>query len=166
MPITTRRLSSQEDEEWCARLMSTSEPWVTLGRNYDAALAVVRDPSAETYVAEVRGERVGFVILALSGVLNGYLRTIAVAPSHRDQGIGAQLMAFAEGKIFEGSPNAFLCVTSFNERARAFYERLGYEYVGELTDFFVRGVSELLYRKTRGSWAEFQARAGQRTDEE
>jgi ribosomal protein S18 acetylase RimI-like enzyme len=64
-------------------------------------------------------------------------------------------MAFAEARIFAGSPNAFLCVTSFNDRARALYERLGYRYVGELSDFFVRGVSELLYRKTRGSWTEF-----------
>jgi RimJ/RimL family protein N-acetyltransferase len=46
-------------------------------------------------------------------------------------------------------------VTSFNHRARALYERLGYEYVGELSDFFVRGVSELLYRKTRGPWSDF-----------
>ena len=139
---------------------------MTLGRHYDAALAVVRDSNAAIYVADADGQRVGFVILALSGVLNGYIRSIAVAPSYRDQGIGTQLMAVAEAKIFEGSPNAFLCVTSVNERARAFYERLGYEYIGELTDFFVRGIAELLYRKTRGSWAEFRARAGQRTDEE
>jgi [ribosomal protein S18]-alanine N-acetyltransferase len=150
-----RPLGSPEDEAWCARVMSTSEPWITLGRDYSTALAVVRDPAATTFVGVVDGERVGFVVLALSGVLNGYIRSIAVAPGHRGEGIGTQLMAFAESRIFEGSPNAFLCVTSFNERARAFYERLGYQYVGELADFFVRGVSELLYRKTRGSWTEF-----------
>jgi ribosomal protein S18 acetylase RimI-like enzyme len=164
--IATRGVESRDDEEWCATLMSTSEPWITLGRDYNAALAVVRDPSGEIYLAELDGERVGFVILALSGLLNGYIRSIAVAATHRDRGIGAQIMRFAESRIFEGSPNAFLCVTSFNERARAFYERLGYRYVGELTNFFVPGVSELLYRKTLGSWSEFRAEREQRTAEE
>src|SRR5262249_30413343 len=97
--ITARRLSSREDQEWCATLMSTSEPWITLGRDYDAALSVVRDPSAEIYVAELGGERVGFVILALSGLLNGYIRSIAVAAAYRDQGIGSQIMAVAESRI-------------------------------------------------------------------
>ena len=153
--ISARRLASPDDEDWCARLMSTSEPWLTLGRDYDDSLPVLRDPNTEVYVAEEAGARVGFVILSLSGVLNGYVRTVAIAPSHRGRGIGSQLMTIAEARIFEGSPNAFISVTSFNHRARALYERLGYQYVGELSDFFVPGVSELLYRKTRGTWSDF-----------
>jgi [ribosomal protein S18]-alanine N-acetyltransferase len=155
LSITARRLASPDDEDWCARLMSTSEPWLTLGRDYDDSLAALRGSNTEVYIAEQAGQRVGFVILSLSGVLNGYIRTVAIAPSHRDRGIGSQLMAIAEARIFEGSPNAFLSVTSFNHRARALYERLGYQYVGELPDFFVRGASELLYRKTLGAWSEF-----------
>lgn len=41
----------------------------------------------------------------------------------------------------------FLCVSSFNPRARALYERLGYELIGELKDFVIDGASELLMRK-------------------
>jgi ribosomal protein S18 acetylase RimI-like enzyme len=139
--------------------MSTSEPWLSLGRDFGASLAVVRDQSAEAFVAEEDGRFAGFIILSLVGVLNGYIRTIVVDPSQRGRGVGSQLIAFAESRIFAGSPNAFLCVTSFNDRARVLYERLGYQYVGELSDFFVRGVSELLYRKTRGSWSEFRREA-------
>jgi ribosomal-protein-alanine N-acetyltransferase len=153
--ISVRRLASREDEERCARLMSTSEPWMTLGRDYEASLVVVRDPLAEAYLAEDGGQFVGFVLLSLHGVLNGYIRSLCVAHTHRSRGVGAQLMEFAEARIFQGSPNAFLCVTSFNDRARAFYERLGYQYVGELSNFMVAGVSELVYRKTRGPWFEF-----------
>jgi RimJ/RimL family protein N-acetyltransferase len=39
-------------------------------------------------------------------------------------------------------------VSSFNERARALYTRLGYETVGELRDYIVRGHSEWLLRKS------------------
>src|SRR5215510_303298 len=41
-------------------------------------------------------------------------------------------------------------MSSFNDRARAFYLRLGFEVVGEIQDFFVAGHSEWMLRKTRG----------------
>jgi ribosomal protein S18 acetylase RimI-like enzyme len=59
-------------------------------------------------------------------------------------------MAFAEERIFQEVPNVFLCVSSFNQEAQRFYARLGYEQVGELKDYVVRGHSEFLMRKTIG----------------
>ncbi len=41
----------------------------------------------------------------------------------------------------------FLCVSSFNGRARALYERHGYRTVGELADYVVDGLSEILMVK-------------------
>ena len=101
----------------------------------------------------------GFVILALRGPFSGYIQTVCVAPERRGRGIGTRLVAFAEERIASESPNVFLCVSSFNQDARRLYERLGYEYVGELRDYLVRGASELLYRKSRGPWAEFTSPA-------
>jgi len=65
-------------------------------------------------------------------------------------------MRFAEERIFRESPNVFLCVSSFNPRAKALYERLGYEAVGELNDYIVRGHSEHIFRKTIGPIREFR----------
>ena len=48
-----------------------------------------------------------------------------------------------------------MCVSSFNLGARRLYERLGYKVVGELSDYIVRGHSELLLRKTTGPLAGF-----------
>ena len=135
--------------------MAASEPWVTLRRSYAASLAIIRDPSREVYVAMDDGALAGFLVLCLVGPFTGYIQTVAVAPEQRGKGLGARLIAFAEARIAEVSPNVFLCVSSFNPRARALYERLGYEYIGELRDYLVRGHSELLYRKTRGPWAGF-----------
>jgi ribosomal protein S18 acetylase RimI-like enzyme len=50
----------------------------------------------------------------------------------------------------------FLCVSSFNERAQKLYQRLGYERVGELPDYVVKGYSEILMRKTRGPIFDFK----------
>ena len=128
-------------------MMSSSEPWITLGRGFDKCLDAVRHPEREVYVDdEVRG----FIILNMKGPFAGYIQTICVAPDARSAGLGTELIAFAEERIFRETPNVFLCVSSFNTRARALYERLGYELVGEIPDYIIRGASEVLLRKTRG----------------
>ena len=48
-------------------------------------------------------------------------------------------MVFAEQRIWRDHQNVFLCVSSFNHAARRFYQRLGYQQVGELSDFLVSG---------------------------
>lgn len=153
-----RRLSTDAEAARCAQLMATSEPWLTLGRNYDVALALLRDPSRESYVALLDGEVAGFVILLMTGALVGYIQTVCVAPEHRGHGLGTRLVAFAEERIFRDSPNVFLCVSSFNPRARDLYLRLGYREVGELADFIVPGHSEILLRKTLGPLQGFRPR--------
>jgi len=85
-----------------------------------------------------------------AGPLRGYIQIVCVDPSVRSSGLGSRLVAFAEARIFRDSPNVFLCVSSFNPRARALYERLGYETIGEIRDFLLRGHSEVLMRKTIG----------------
>ncbi len=144
--------------------MAGSEPWITLRRGYDRALKAVSDPAKEVYVAWVKDSPAGFIILSLTGPFIGYLQTIAVTAERRNGGIGRKLIAFAEERIFRQSPNVFLCVSSFNGAAQRLYERLGYQRVGEFKDYVVRGHSEFLLRKTRGSILEFEA--GVREEEE
>jgi len=146
------------DAEWSARLMSESEPWVTLGRTFTESLSILRDPTREVHLA-VRGERrLGFVILVMGGALVGYIQTVCVAPEARGQGLGTRLVAFAEERIFRESPNVFMCVSSFNDGARRLYERLGYEVVGTLTGYLVPEHDEILLRKSRGPWRGFVKR--------
>ena len=52
--------------------------------------------------------------------------------------------------------NVFICVSSFNPRARNLYESVGYEVVGELKDYIVAGHSEILLRKTIGPLVGFK----------
>lgn len=139
------------DAEACARIMNTTEPWITLGRDYARCLAVVQLPTQEAWVAVDPDDRVaGFVLLVMQGAFVGYIRSIAVREDVRSHGVGSALLTFAERRIHRESPNVFLCVSSFNVRARALYERYGFEVVGELRDFVVRGHSEWLMRKTIG----------------
>lgn len=76
-------------------------------------------------------------------------------PAGQGKGTGRELIAFAEVRIAKVSPAVFMCVSSFNPRARALYERLGYEYVGELKAYVATGYSENLLWKRSKSWNEF-----------
>lgn len=62
-------------------------------------------------------------------------------------------------------PNVFLCVSSFNHRARAFPLRQGYTVVGELRDYLVAGHSEWLLRRTRGPLTGYRPGAGGTTQD-
>ena len=146
------------DREACARMMSESEPWITLQRAYDRCTTIVNDPARELYVARSEQRVVGFILLTMKGQFPGYITTICVHATARSAGIGTQLVAFAEQRIHRESPNVFLCVSSFNTGAQRLYERLGFEYVGALKDFIVDGHDELLYRKTIGPWNTFTPR--------
>jgi len=142
------RTASHDDREWAARLMARSEPWITLGRTLETCRLVCHNPDYLVFTG-VRGEtRCGFVLLHARGVVGSpYLATIAVDEPFRSQGIGAELIAFAEDYFRGHARHMFLCVSSFNPRARALYERLGYRQVGELPDYLIDGASELLMHK-------------------
>jgi ribosomal protein S18 acetylase RimI-like enzyme len=155
--LEIRRLAGRAEAELCARLMAGSEPWITLGRDEAACLALMQHPDREQYVALEAGALAGLLVLSMRGALTGYIQSVCVAPAARGRGVGTALVRFAEARIFQESPNVLLCVSSFNDGARRLYERLGYAYVGELTDYIVRGHSELLYRKTVGPLGAFQA---------
>ena len=144
------RKGREEDQEWCARLMATSEPWITLGQDLELCRQKVARAGTELFVAEdgAGRELAGFILLVPYGFAGSpYINSIAVASEARGRGVGADMLRFAE-EHFAGRQHLFLLVSSFNARAQAFYRRERYEYVGELKDYIVPGHSELIFRKT------------------
>jgi ribosomal protein S18 acetylase RimI-like enzyme len=155
-----RRIQGQGEAEECARLMSGTEPWITLRRRYEQSLKVMTDPVLEIYGAFAEGNLVGFVVIDMRGSFVGYVKSLAVQPDWRNRGVGTRLMKFAEERIFPEVPNVFICVSSFNRDARRLYERLGYEVIGDLKEWVVPGHDETLLRKTRGPLSTFREGSG------
>lgn len=128
--------------------MSSSEPWITLGRTLEGCRRVCHNPESVVSVAVADGRRAGFTILQPRGVIGSpYLATIAVAPDYRGRGVGTRLIQQVEDTCRRGARHLFLCVSSFNPRAKALYERLGFRQVGELPDYLIDGASEFLMHK-------------------
>lgn len=155
-----QQLNRDHEFSECAEFMAASEPWVTLRVSRDTALAALSDPAKEVYAVRDGKGVAGFVVVDMRGLVRGYVQILCVRPDCRRQGIGAMLLRWAEERIFRESPNAFICVSSFNPGARRLYESLGFELVGTLREFVVSGHDEILLRKTRGSWAAFREKIG------
>jgi len=155
MTVTIEPARDTADREACARMMCETDPWITLGRSYERCLTAVSDPARELHVARDGQQVAGFILLIMKGQFPGYIASVCVAASARGSGLGTALVAFAEERIHRESPNVFLCVSSFNTRARRLYERLGFEFVGTLKSYIVDGHDELLYRKTIGPLSTF-----------
>jgi ribosomal protein S18 acetylase RimI-like enzyme len=154
MPAVVIRRGARDDARWAADLMASSDPWVILGRGFDACFAACTSSLDVLEVAETEGERCGFVLVRPAGVAGApYIVSIAVAPAFRSLGIGAQLLEHVERAYRGRSRHLFLCVSSFNPHARRFYERHGFEAVGTLKAFLIEGADEILMHKRLASGA-------------
>lgn len=154
--LEIRKPGSEEEINACSLLMSRTDPWLTLGRTYEDCRKLFTDPQKEVFVAVESGCLAGFLVLDINGPFKGYIQSVCVVPSRQGTGLGSSLIGFAEELIFRISPNAFICVSDFNPRAKALYLRLGYKVVGELPDLIIPGNSEILMRKTTGPISSFR----------
>ena len=140
--------ATSEERDWSAELFSTSEPWKTLCITYESLSATCHDPEYFVYIAHIEAKPCGVIILDPRGLAGApYIKSVGVAESYRDRGIGAALVSFAEELFKQKSRHLFLCVSSFNGKARTFYERLGYGVIGKLEDHIIEGESEILMYK-------------------
>ncbi|MBN9663411.1 MAG: GNAT family N-acetyltransferase [Acidobacteria bacterium] len=147
MAVLTIDLARDADLAWCAHLMSTSEPWLTLGRGFETCLARCRGPEFVVLMARRGEERQGFLLLHPTGVAGSpYIAAIATSETARGQGVGSALLDAAEHWI-PAARHIFLCVSSFNDRARKLYERRGFLQAGEFPDYVIEGASEILMHK-------------------
>lgn len=141
----------------CAAMMAVSEPWLTLDMDYSYCLKAFDGTCKEVYVTMDESRIAGFVILQVCGSFKGYIQTLFVNNEWRGKGIGKKILQFCEQRVLQISPNLFICVSSFNERAIKLYKEFGFEHVGMLRNFVKEGFDELLMRKTFGPVAGYTA---------
>ena len=139
----------------CARLMSLSEPWITLKRTEVDVIKMIEDEASESYLAICQKKIIGFAIIKMRGAFVGYIQSIVIATQYRRRGVGKKFIEYLERRILSEQPNVFICVSSFNLEAKRLYERLGYEAIGVLRDYIVSGHDEILMRKSVSPLSEY-----------
>jgi ribosomal protein S18 acetylase RimI-like enzyme len=99
-------------------------------RGRDDRTARMLAGTTETASAWHGDELVGFARIITDDVTNGYIATVAVAPSWQDRGLGTRLMH----ALMDGREDLKL-ILEVRPGVEAFYERLGFE---RATSLFVR----------------------------
>ena len=102
-------------------------------------------------VARERRAIVGLAWVVPSRALDrsAYLRLLLVAEGSQSKGVGAKLLREGERRARRlECRHMVLLVTTTNRRARSFYKRQGYRYVGGLPAFVRPKIGESLYVRT------------------
>ncbi len=140
------------DRDRVVQLLAESDPWKTLGyraRDWDRIFCPIPQ-GRDAYVADVDGRVAGIAIVKQKFLLGDYLELLGVAGWARKQGIGTRLLSHVEQLVFGRTKNLFACVSDFNQSARDFYKKQGYQEIGPMPNFLIPGSAEILLRKTAG----------------
>jgi len=148
MEKTDIHLANEQEKDLAAHFLATSEPWLTLRISEEQCRKNCHNPEFLLFIA-CRNERpAGIILLDPHGIAGSpYIKSIAVYAEFRGEGIGTMLLSFAEDIFRTEAKHFFICVSSFNKRARKLYERCGFQAVGEFRDFIIDGASEILMHK-------------------
>jgi ribosomal protein S18 acetylase RimI-like enzyme len=146
---TVRLVNDMSHAATLGHLLASIDPWRAQGRTADEmTLRFAReDPSAGRF-AIVREEVViGAVIVRYPFLRGAYLETLGLSETTRGLGIGRSIVDWMAREIDGEAGNLWLCVTDWNEAARGFYRRLGFDEIAPLPDLSVQGMTEIFMRK-------------------
>ncbi len=138
----------------CVNILQNSELGSVYFSDFKKAFDLLLHASAQRELFAALDDNedcLGFVYFMPKGVLGSYpyLHLIAVKEEYRNLGIGKQLIKyFEENSSDYSSAKYFLTVDDFNPQACKLYESLGYQRVGELKDFYKKGITSYIMMKT------------------
>ena len=107
----------------------------------------IDDVETMVLVATVDGQIAGFAIMRF-GDLDAHLHLLAIDPYFRRSGIATELVDWLEASCrTAGMRQVRLEVRLKNHPAHRFYERLGYEMVGRIPDYYDQAETALVFAK-------------------
>ena len=113
---------------------------------------IIHRRNSATWVAEQNNTVAGFAVVDFTAEVEGtiaYIQTIEVAPAHRKQGIGAELLRRVEDSSrAAGASVLWLHVDTRNEDAIRLYSAHGFQPEGRQEHYYARGLAAEIYVKS------------------
>ena len=146
------RPMTAEDRAAVIELLAGSDPWKRLGyqaNDWDSYF-VPLPQGRDSYVVDQNGRVAGIAVVRQKFLLGDYVELLGVADWAKGKGLGKHLLTHIEAAVFARAKNLFACVSDFNDQARIFYKKQGYQEIGPMPDLLIPGSAEILLRKTGG----------------
>ncbi len=125
-------------------------PWSVLGYPAERLVGWLQrqEPTMRKFEILANAKLAGVIVIQEPFLYGPYLKLIAVLPAFQGQRLGLRLLQWmeAQARLMEAR-QLWLCVSTFNMRARAFYGRFGFEAVAVLDKLGSDASDELLMRK-------------------
>jgi ribosomal protein S18 acetylase RimI-like enzyme len=139
-----------ENVELLGKALAAIPPWSIIGWSAEhLSRAFQRElPSVRRFEVLSGGELAGIVTIQDPFLHGPYLQLLAILPSFQGRNLGLHILQWMESEARIGKARQlWLCVSTFNDRARAFYELFGFEAVTVLEKLASSASDELLMRK-------------------
>ncbi len=139
-----------ESAQKLGEALAAIPPWSVIGWPPERMVRGLKREQASVKRFEVlAGEKLAGIITIQDPFLHGpYLQLLAVLPEFQGQNLGLRLLQWMESEARSAEARQlWLCVSTFNGRARDFYERFGFEAVTVLEKLATDASDEVFMRK-------------------
>lgn len=146
---TLRPLTMASAEKLGAAL-AAMPPWSVLGWPADRMILGLQRqlPSVLRFEVIASGHLAGIITIQHPFLHGPYLQLLAILPEFQGHHLGFSLLQWMEAEARRiQSRQLWVCVSTFNTRARAFYERFGFAPVTVLEKLLTDTTDELFMRK-------------------
>lgn len=144
-------LSSLRDgeAEMLGAAFAAMDPWKAYGFPAEnlARFFAASEPDARRWAIRVDDRLAGAVVIRAPWLHGPYLQFLGLLPGDEGQGLGRLVLDWMAREGQGRVRNLWLCVSEINGRARAFYEREGFERVALFDALVADGMDEILMRK-------------------
>jgi ribosomal protein S18 acetylase RimI-like enzyme len=130
--------------------LAAMPPWSVAGwpagsltRSFERPL-----PAMHRFEIAAGGELAGMAAIQHPFLHGPYLQLLAILPGFQGRNLGLRVLKWMEAQArLEEARQLWLCVSTFNTRAQAFYERFGFEAVAVLDKLASDHADEIFMRK-------------------
>lgn len=147
--VTLRPLTAGSAGRLGSELAAIS-PWSVIGYPADRLTRALQSqqPSMKRFEVLAGGGLAGVITIQDPFLHGPYLQLLAILPVFQGQRLGLRLLQWMELEARRAElRQLWLCVSTFNTRARVFYEQFGFEAVAVLDKLSTDASDELFMRK-------------------